>query len=215
MFSMIVVIEQHNAHEHVGLIEAMFRLRARVFRNRLKWDVCVRDGMERDRYDDEGPVYILYTDDDAKQVKGSLRLLPTTGPTLLADIFSDTLPDAVDLSAPSIWECTRFCLDDRIGRDGRREDALVASGTLIAALGEVALAAGIQTILGNFDPLMLRVYRRIACEVEILGCTRRYGRDVYLGSFPVSELILNRVRARVESARALLSDAADRESWAA
>ena len=46
----------------------MFRLRARVFADRLKWDVPVSDGMERDRYDDEGPVYLIYTDDEQKKV---------------------------------------------------------------------------------------------------------------------------------------------------
>jgi N-acyl-L-homoserine lactone synthetase len=92
---MIVVLEQHNAHQYQHLIDEMFRLRVRIFRYRLNWDVEVTDGKERDRYDDEQPVYIIHSDDGAREVKGSLRLLPTTGPTLLADIFSDTLPDAV------------------------------------------------------------------------------------------------------------------------
>src|SRR3979409_1951247 len=111
---MIVVIEQYNAHEYQNLMDEMFRLRARIFRDRLKWDVQVTDGKERDKYDDQAPVYLVYTDDEAREGKGSLRLLPTTGPTVLADIFSDTLPDAVHLSAPTIWECTRFCLEEKI-----------------------------------------------------------------------------------------------------
>jgi N-acyl-L-homoserine lactone synthetase len=113
----IVVIEPHNVHEYSDLMDAMFRLRARVFRDRLAWDVQVADGKERDKYDDITPVYILYTDNRAHELKASLRLLPTTGPTVLADNFSDTLPDAVNLSAPTIWECTRFCLDDRLLRN--------------------------------------------------------------------------------------------------
>jgi N-acyl-L-homoserine lactone synthetase len=68
-----------------------------------------------------------------------LRLLPTTGPTVLADFFSDTLPDAVHLSAPSIWECTRFCLDDRILSRGNQEELYFACAVLIAALGDVAI----------------------------------------------------------------------------
>jgi acyl homoserine lactone synthase len=103
----IVVVEQSDAHRYANLLDMMFRLRARFFHDRLRWDVQVADGKERDRYDDEGPVYIIYTDDLRTEVKGSLRLLPTTGPTLAADVFSDTLPDAVHLSAPTIWECSR------------------------------------------------------------------------------------------------------------
>ena len=141
---MIVVLEQHNAHKYPYLIDEMFRLRARIFRDRLNWDVQVTDGHERDKYDDEQPVYIIYSDDEAREVIGSLRLLPTTGPTLLADVFSDTLPDAVHLSAPTIWECTRFCLDDKLLDRGQQHEILFASAVLLEAVGEVALRAGIE-----------------------------------------------------------------------
>jgi acyl homoserine lactone synthase len=198
---MIVVLEQHNAHQYQHLIDEMFRLRARVFRDRLNWDVAVTDGKERDRYDDEQPVYIIHSDHAARQVKGSLRLLPTTGATLLADIFSDTLPDAVNLSAPSIWECTRFCLDDNLFERGREDEMLFASAVLIEAVGDVALRAGVEAIVGNFDEPMLRLYRRIGCEVEVLGSTFRYGRPVYLGLHPISESIVRRIKARLKKAQ--------------
>jgi N-acyl-L-homoserine lactone synthetase len=200
---MIVVIEPYNAHEHSDLLDEMFRLRARVFHDRLGWNVQVADGKERDKYDDEGPVYIIYADDESLKVKGSLRLLPTTGPTVLADIFSDTLPDAVHLSAPTIWECTRFCLEDDIVSRGDRKELLVASAVLIAALGDVAIRAGIESIVGNFDSTMLRLYRRIGCDVDVLGCTRRYGRPVYLGLFPISEPILREVKGRLRKAQSV------------
>ncbi len=198
---MIVVLEQHNADQYRHLIDEMFRLRARIFRDRLNWDVEVTDGKERDRYDDEQPVYIIYCDNGARVVKGSLRLLPTTGPTLLADIFSDTLPDAVNLTAPSIWECTRFCLDDNLWEGGREDEMLFASAALIEAVGDVALRAGIEAIIGNFDEPMLRLYRRVGCEVEVLGSTSRYGRPVYLGLHPISEPIVRRIKARLNKAR--------------
>jgi N-acyl-L-homoserine lactone synthetase len=207
---MIVVVEPYNTHEYSDLIDEMFRLRARVFRDRLGWDVQVADGKERDRYDNEGPVYLICADDESLKVKGSLRLLPTTGPTVLADIFSDTLPDAVHLSAPTIWECTRFCLEDDILSRAHREQALIASAALIAALGEVAVNAGIEAIVGNFDSTMLRLYRRIGCEVEVLGSTQRYGRPVYLGLFPVSEPILRKVRGRLKKTQSATAAPADK-----
>ncbi len=200
---MIVVVQQHNADEYAHLVDRMFRLRARVFGERLKWDVQITDGKERDRFDELGPVYLIYADERGQEVKGSLRLLPTTGPTVLADVFTDTMPDAVSLSAPTIWECTRFCLDEDIV-GSRHRDQIVASGALISALGSVALNAGIESILGNFDATMLRLYRRIGCDVEVLGRTYRYGEPVYLGLFPVSEAILDQVNA--EASRAATDD---------
>jgi acyl homoserine lactone synthase len=181
----------------------------------LKWDVTVKDGMERDRFDDEGPVYLIYTDKAQRQVKGSLRLLPTTGPTLLADFFSDTLPDAARLTSPSIWECTRFCLDERLLDNGSRDEMVFASGVLFAGLGEIGLQSGIQSILGNFDAAMYRLYRRVGCEVDILGITHRFGRPVYLGLFPVSWPILNRVKAKLKEADRHVTLVNDRRPLAA
>jgi acyl homoserine lactone synthase len=209
---MIVVVQEHNAHEHAHLLDQMFRLRARVFGQRLKWDVSIVDGRERDRFDDLAPVYLIHTDDDGREVRGSLRLLPTTGPTVLADFFSDTMPDAALLSAPTIWECTRFCVDeDRL----RHREQIVASRALISGLGSVALAAGIESILGNFDDRMLRLYRRIGCEVEVLGSTHRYGEPVYLGLFPVSQVILEAVNARLAASPPAIKGARQGERVAA
>ena len=200
---MITVIEPHDTAEHRKLMEEMFRLRARAFRNGMGRDVQVTDGMERDKYDDEAPVYLIYSDDGAREVKGCLRLLPTTGPTVFADFFSDTLPEAVHLSAPSIWECTRFCLHDRILSRGDQA-VYFASAVLIAALGDLAIKASIESILGNFDSTMLRFYRRIGCEVDVLGSTQRHGQPIYLGLFPISEPMLRKVKRKLTNAQSLM-----------
>ena len=210
---MIVVVEQYNAREYSHLMDQMYQMRARVFRDRLRWDVRVVEGRERDKYDDEGPVYVIYTDDRVREVKGSLRLLPTTGPTLLADIFSDTLPAGVHLSAPTIWECTRLCLDDRLLASGHQ--LLLDSTALIAGLGEVAMRAGIETILGNFDSSMLRLYRQIGCEVEVLGSTLRYGGAIYLGSHHLSEPIVHKLKRRLDNLRSVIVRSSERRILAA
>ena len=55
---------------------------------------------------------------------------------------------------------------------------------LMAALGDVAIKAGIESILANFESTMPRLYRRIGCEVDVLGSAQRYGQPIYLGLFP-------------------------------
>ena len=82
---------------------------------------------------------------------------------------------------------------------GALDGLLFASAILIAALGDVAINAGIESIIANFDSAMLRLYRRLGCEVEVLGSTSRYGRLVYLGLFPVSTPILCRIKERMKS----------------
>ena len=203
---MIIVVEPHNAEKHAHLLEQMFRMRAQIFHDHLGWDVVVKDGMERDKYDEQSPVYIIYTDENGHRVKGSLRLLPTTGPTLVADFFSDTLPDAASLMAPTIWECTRFCLDDDVWQKNK-EEIVFASTVLLVALGDLALRAGIESVIGNFDAAALHLWRRIGCEVEILGSTSRYGRPVYLGLHPISETVISRIKKKLKGAQSAFAEA--------
>lgn len=203
---MIVVVQQHNLNRYAQLIDQMFRLRARIFGELLKWDVRVVNGRERDKYDEQSPVYIIYTDEAGCEIKGSLRLLPTTGPTLLADVFADTVPDAAHLSAPTIWECSRFCLHEKI-LNGGRDAMLFAFTVLLVALGDVAIRAGAESIIGNFDAAMLRLYQRLGCEVEVLGSTLRYGHPVYLGLHPISETIVARLKERLKNPAAVFAEA--------
>jgi N-acyl-L-homoserine lactone synthetase len=57
---------------------------------------------------------------------------------------------------------------------------------------------------------MLRLYRRIGCEVEVLGSTQRYGRPVYLGLFPISEPILRKVKGRLKKAQSVMAGSVDK-----
>jgi len=69
------------------LAETMFRDRGAQFKTRLCWEVDVDEsGYERDRYDGLNPLYIVWERPDGTH-GGSLRLLPTTGDTMLNDHF--------------------------------------------------------------------------------------------------------------------------------
>lgn len=88
--------------------DEMFRARAAVFRDRLGWQVDVRDQWERDRYDEaEDPVYLV-TQRPSGTLTGSLRLLPTTGATMLKSEFRHFFDQPIDVDSPTTWECTRF-----------------------------------------------------------------------------------------------------------
>jgi acyl homoserine lactone synthase len=187
---MIVIVEPHNAPKHRRLLDEMFRLRARVFRGRLGWEVGVVGDMERDRFDDFMPVYVI--DAVGRTVRGSLRLLPTTGPTLSAETFSDTIPDAAALSAPTIWECSRLCVDDYPVRT-----QVEIAANLLIAVGNLSLRHGIETIIANTHRKIMRLCQRVGFDVEILGYTDRFGERVFLCS---SEMGVNTI-AKIESRR--------------
>ena len=85
----------------------------------------------------------------------------------------------------------------------------------IAGSFEVAMRAGIETIIGNFDSSMLRLYRQLGCEVEVLGSTLRYGGAIYLGSHRLSESIVNKLRRRLDNLRSTIVRSSERRILAA
>ncbi|WP_137130249.1 acyl-homoserine-lactone synthase [Rhizobium sp. FY34] len=193
---MFITLQAHQYARYPELMDRMFRLRKEVFADRLGWSVPVIDGCERDRYDDFGPLYLVWCDDEKKRLYGSMRLMPTTGPTLLYDVFRDTFPSDIDLVAPGIWEGTRMCIDEEaIAIDFPGLTPLDAFYRLLVALCECALYHGISMMLSNYEPPMRRVYRRAGVDVDELGCADGYGRlPVCCGLFEVSGPVLLKMR---------------------
>ncbi|WP_353646895.1 acyl-homoserine-lactone synthase [Mesorhizobium sp. WSM2239] len=202
---MIIVIQAHEYRLQSHLLDQMFRLRKKVFYDKLGWDVSVRGEWERDSYDELGPAYLLWVDREARVVYGAIRLLPTTGPTLLYDVFRRTFPDRVDLVAPGIWEGTRMCVDEALlQRDHPGTEAGHAFCLLLLALCEVALAHGIHTMVSNYEPHLKRIYQKAGAELDELGRADGYGmRPVCCGAFEVSKRILTAMRKKLGVKEAL------------
>lgn len=142
------------------LRDSMFRDRASQFRERLGWEVSVdENGWERDQYDAQNPLYVIWERPDGSH-GGSLRFLPTTGSTMVNDHFLH-LTDGVRIMSPFIWECTRFCLAPGVAP--RVSAALMLGGL------EVGLGHDLSHAVGVFDARMVRVYRWLGWSPAILG----------------------------------------------
>lgn len=157
---MILVIDALNAHRFPDVLEDMYRLRARVFGDRLGWDVTIRDGMEIDAFDALDPAYVVGID-DAGHVISCVRALQTTGPHMLADVFSVILDGQPPLRSATVWESTRFCVDtDRLDRGTGRNSMSYATCELMVGSLEYARDSGITDIITVIDPVMDRVLKR-------------------------------------------------------
>ena len=194
---MFITLQAHQYDEYRHLLDQMFRLRKRVFHDELKWDVRVNMGMERDGYDDLSPVYLMWVSDDAETLYGCMRLMPTTGPTLLYDVFRRTFPEAAGLISPGIWEATRTCIDaPRVARDFPGTDQARGFGLLCLAAAECAVQHGIHTVLSNYEPQMKRIYMRSGARISELGRADGYGlRPVCCGAFEISEDFVRSMRS--------------------
>lgn len=172
----------------------MHRLRRRVFRDRLEWDVAVSDGLEIDRYDALSPTYLLGI--DRQDVVGCVRLLPTTGRNMLADTFPILLDGGAAPTSIKIWESSRFCVDTKnveaTAENGLRE----ATFLLFAAMIEWGQQHDLQAIATVTDLRMERILRRAGWGLDRLGEPRQIGTTkAVAGLLPVTDDALGAIRA--------------------
>lgn len=177
-----------------GLSE-MYRLRYRVFKLRLDWDVTVDSGMERDRFDDLHPIYLLQRDRD-NRVCGCVRMLPSLGPTMLRDTFPSLLHGEPMRSSIAIWESSRFALD--MPPDAPKAASGIAIGTyeLFAGLIEFGLAKELCEIVTVTDVRLERILRKASWPLRRLGPPIQIGKtSAVAGLLEVSVPALQRLRA--------------------
>lgn len=117
------------------------RYRYKVFVEMLGWELATRGGLELDQFDRADTVYVIARNADA-QVIGSARLLPTTQPYLLSEIFPRLLSGAELPCSPKVWELSRFAAVDfnekHISALSQFSSSSVAVGLLQAALRTAA-----------------------------------------------------------------------------
>jgi acyl homoserine lactone synthase len=188
---MIRIIEGFDRELHPELMDEMFRMRADVFAGRLGWDVTVTDGREIDRFDAEDPLYLFSLHDETEELQGAVRLLPTTGPYMLRDVFSVLVPGGAPES-PLIWESSRFAVNPGILTVGKRAEAnhIVNRTTieLLCGIVEVCQKAGVEHIVSVFDARMARIFRGADCPFEIIGTPTRIGKTMtYAGLFDMTD----------------------------
>ncbi|QDL90941.1 autoinducer synthase [Paroceanicella profunda] len=175
------------------LAETMFRDRAIQFRHRLGWDVSIDDlGAERDAYDAQNPIYAIWQRPDGSH-GGSMRILPTTGRTMINDHFLH-LNGGVRISDPQVWECTRFCLSPSAMRRPR-EAALIPAALMLAGC-ELGLRFGLARAVGVFDARMIRIYRSLGWSPEILGREGSGPASVAVGLWPIDRRSRAAISAR-------------------
>jgi len=152
-------------------INEMYRLRARVFRDRMGWDIPTIAGMEIDGYDALGPHYMLIQDGSGK-VRGCWRLMPTEGPNMLRDTFPQLLHGDAAPAGRHIWELSRFAIES--GNDhafGFADVTMHAIHSLVSFADRVGISRYVTVTTTPIE----RLLRRTGIEVSRLGAPVRIG----------------------------------------
>lgn len=195
---MIIVIDALNKDRFGDLLDEMFQLRARVFGDRLGWEVEIVDGREIDQFDRLDPAYVIGLDDEG-HVISCVRALQTTGPHMLSDVFQVLLDGEPPLRSATLWESTRFCVDtQRLCRDGESMKAVsMATCELMIGSLEYARRSGISDIITVIDPVVNRVLKRSDnAPYDYVGSTKQ------MGKVPAMAALLDCTEERISRVRA-------------
>lgn len=140
--------------------------RHKVFVQRLHWEIpgVGHDATsEWDEFDGGATVHLVALSAD-DEVCGCARLMPTNGPYLLGDVFSQLAAPGSLPSSPSIWEMSRFAGS---GVTDRRTGSTSGMSLFPYALA-LALSFGATRVIGVVSRSVARLYRRFGLDLRDL-----------------------------------------------
>jgi acyl homoserine lactone synthase len=195
---MIDIITGHQAFRRMANIEEMHRLRYRVFKERLGWEVKTSGDRELDEYDTEKAIYFLGYDEN-ERLSGTWRLLPTTGPYMLKDTFPSLLEGRAAPANAVIWETSRFAVErcsESPGYDVANATNLnLITFELFLGLVEYCVEVGIEQIYTVYDLRIARILPRIGCKPFWQSRPAKIGVTTALaGAFVTSSEVLQNIR---------------------
>jgi acyl homoserine lactone synthase len=124
-------------------------------------------------FDDLDPVYIVC--EDGGDVLGSWRLLPTTKPYMLKDVFPELLYGKPAPEAPDVWEISRFAVSKRVCGNESLGTIKTVTNLLLEQLFKFAAQRDISRIVAVADVRFERILKRAGL------LTFRYGPPLQIG----------------------------------
>lgn len=144
------------------IMAGVARYRHRVFVEKLGWQLRCENALEYDQFDRDDTVYVV-AHNAAQEVVGTARLLPTTRPYLLGEVFPHLLNGVPPPQSPDVWELSRFAAVDFTAHGGSalaQFSSPIAVGLLQASL-ECAARHGAKRFI-TVSPLGVERLLRIA-----------------------------------------------------
>jgi len=150
----------------------MHKLRAKVFKDRLGWEVPVMSGMEIDGYDALEPLYMMIREPGDGTLRGCWRLLPTEGPYMLKDSFAQLLHGQAAPEHARIWELSRFAIET----DGHTQFGF--SEITMESIAEI-ISHGYHAGIDEYVTVTTTAIERLLRRAGVV--TRRFGAPLQIG----------------------------------
>jgi N-acyl-L-homoserine lactone synthetase len=162
---MALVIRPEHRARFAGVLDKVFRLRQRVFVDRLGWKLASNDGVREIDEFDGGPCFHLAVIDPRGEVTATCRLTPSTAPNVTCDVLGPQMGARPFPRAAHIVENSRTCLD--LSRpSGLKHDAHL---DLRASQQQLCRRMGWTHIVGvGYESMLLQLIRT-GMVIEVLA----------------------------------------------
>lgn len=192
---MIEIIQTGQFGKTSSLID-MHRLRKVIFKDKMGWDVDIsQDELEIDNYDLPESVYII-SRDTKKRAVGVWRLLPSTSPSMIRDIWPEFLEDISMPIDNQTWEVSRFGVHtyDDVNKNSIKQVNQITA-EMISALVDVCMKVGIRNIYTLYNPQVGRSVRKIGFIPHSITAERPVdGKPTIVGHFVIDQKMQDRIR---------------------
>jgi len=124
------VVRRENRALYAELIERQFRIRHQIYVVERKWTELARpDSREIDQFDTDDTVYLIGLQNG--EIVAGMRMVPTTSPTLLSDIFPQLALES-PVRRPDVYELSRiFVVPTKRGEHaGPRAEAVIQAAAM-------------------------------------------------------------------------------------
>lgn len=169
---MIHAVTLANQHLYARQLDQMFRMRHTFYVQGHGWSgLTSKDGRETDAFDDESAVYLMSVDPFG-DVAASVRLNPTTGPTLLkkfADWSDEALPEL-----DSVWDISRWIAAPQHRRASNPRWPSNHQRELMVGILEFCLSRGLTHLTMLAEHRLAERISAYGWPLRYLGAPREY-----------------------------------------
>ncbi len=144
------------------VMSGLARYRHKVFVEKLGWELACEEGHEYDQFDHDKTTYVVAQSKNGAVV-GSARLLPTSHPYLLGEIFPELMGGLPLPKSDDIWELSRFAAVD-FDSDSKATPMLQYSSPvaieLMQSVIQLAASFGVERLIAVTHLGVERLLRR-------------------------------------------------------
>lgn len=175
------------------LFDEAFRLRHKTFVEEMGWEAIRKpDGRERDQFDHDEAVHFMML--DGGKLASYSRLIPTTRPHLLSDIYPQLAPRGYP-KGDHVWEWTRWTTAWPYRRQGLWS---FEGGAMLHSVAQYAMQSGIRELSLQGHPTWITRFLQVGYMPRPLGIPEQvHGEPVVAFVLPLTPTLLQSLEDRV------------------